>query len=101
MASLEHALACSGGFAVGKSYVINHQRLSGSGYCFSASLPPLCAVASVRAITALEESPHLFSKLQTNVQLVRDLFIKWVHPSLASLCCPMSPTSCAHTVFLV
>jgi serine palmitoyltransferase len=74
MASLENALASSGGFATGKSYVINHQRLSGSAYCFSASLPPLCAMASIRALSVLEENGHLFSKLKTNVKLTRELF---------------------------
>lgn len=39
-ANMENALASIGGFCCGRSFVIDHQRLSGQGYCFSASLPP-------------------------------------------------------------
>jgi serine palmitoyltransferase len=36
------ALATTGGFCMGSDLVVDHQRLSGSGYCFSASSPPFC-----------------------------------------------------------
>ncbi|CAI2347216.1 unnamed protein product [Caenorhabditis sp. 36 PRJEB53466] len=58
MASLENALASTGGFCVGRSYVVGHQRLSGLGYCFSASLPPLLATAASEAIAMIDEDPH-------------------------------------------
>uniref|UniRef100_A0A914PV91 Uncharacterized protein n=1 Tax=Panagrolaimus davidi TaxID=227884 RepID=A0A914PV91_9BILA len=50
MASLENALATTGGFCAGRSFVVGHQRLSGLGYCFSASLPPLLATAKMNLI---------------------------------------------------
>ena len=71
MASLENALATQGGFCSGKAYVINHQRLSGSGYCFSASLPPLCAVAGAKALEIIEKSPEIIAKLRENTILLR------------------------------
>merc|ERR1712151_925647 len=35
--SLEHAIASVGGFCAGHRALVEHQRLAGSGYCFSAS----------------------------------------------------------------
>lgn len=46
MISLENAVASTGGVCCGRSFLIGHQRLSGLGYCFSASLPPLLATAA-------------------------------------------------------
>nr|CAD2184726.1 unnamed protein product [Meloidogyne enterolobii] len=58
-ASLENAVATTGGFCAGRSFVIGHQRLSGLGYCFSASLPPLLTVAASEAINIIQEKPNL------------------------------------------
>ncbi|CCD65324.1 Serine palmitoyltransferase 1 [Caenorhabditis elegans] len=63
MASLENALASTGGFCVGRSYVVGHQRLSGLGYCFSASLPPLLATAASEAISIIDEEPSRVQKV--------------------------------------
>jgi serine palmitoyltransferase len=32
------------------------QRLSGQGYCFSASLPPLLAAAAIEGLNIMEEN---------------------------------------------
>lgn len=58
MVSLENAIATTGGFCCGRSYVVGHQRLSGLGYCFSASLPPLLAVAAKEALKIIDEEPE-------------------------------------------
>ena len=50
MASLETGAAGAGGFCTGTKFVIEHQRLSGLGYCFSASLPPMLAASSIQVI---------------------------------------------------
>ncbi|KAL7060749.1 hypothetical protein AAHC03_09653 [Spirometra sp. Aus1] len=52
--SLETALGLCGGFCAGTHFVVDHQRLSGQGYCFSASLPPLLAAAAENAIERLQ-----------------------------------------------
>jgi len=52
--SLEHAVAGVGGFCAGRKGLIDHQRLSGSGYCFSASCPPSACSGAVATITDLE-----------------------------------------------
>lgn len=33
------------------------KRLSGQGYCFSASLPPMLAAAAIEALNIMEEDP--------------------------------------------
>ncbi|CAF0775465.1 unnamed protein product [Adineta ricciae] len=53
--SLEYSVGSIGGFAVGSSFVVDHQRLSAQGYCFSASLPPLLAAAAIEALNIMEE----------------------------------------------
>lgn len=53
-ANLGNALASIGGFCCGREYVIDHQVLSAQGYCFSASLPPMLAVAASKALAILD-----------------------------------------------
>jgi serine palmitoyltransferase len=45
-----------GGFCVGSSFVVQHQVLSGQGYCFSASLPPLLAASAIEALNIIESN---------------------------------------------
>ena len=73
MVSMENALASVGGFCTGRASIIGHQRLSSLGYCFSASLPPLHAVAAMTAIDIIGSSPTLHTKLVSNVQQFRQL----------------------------
>lgn len=54
-AGIENALATQGGFVVGTKYVVDHQRLSGLGYCFSASLPPMLAASACEALSMMDE----------------------------------------------
>ncbi|XP_020832348.1 serine palmitoyltransferase 1 isoform X1 [Phascolarctos cinereus] len=63
-ANMENSLASIGGFCCGRSFVIDHQRLSGQGYCFSASLPPLLAAAAIEALNIMEENPDIFQVLR-------------------------------------
>ncbi|XP_058798364.1 serine palmitoyltransferase 1 [Phymastichus coffea] len=69
MGSLEWAVSSVGGFCVGSSFIIEHQRLSGLGYCFSASLPPLLTSAAITSLDIMENKPELFKKLQENCLL--------------------------------
>uniref|UniRef100_A0A8C4I4I8 Serine palmitoyltransferase 1 n=1 Tax=Dicentrarchus labrax TaxID=13489 RepID=A0A8C4I4I8_DICLA len=39
-------------------------RLSGQGYCFSASLPPMLAAAAIEALNIMEEDPDIFTVLR-------------------------------------
>ncbi|KAK9031519.1 hypothetical protein V6N11_032894 [Hibiscus sabdariffa] len=69
-AAMGHALATEGGFCTGSARVIDHQRLSSSGYVFSASLPPYLASAAITAIDVLEENPYLTLKLKENIAIL-------------------------------
>ena len=65
--TLEYSVGSIGGFAVGSSFVVDHQRLSAQGYCFSASLPPLLAAAAIEALNIMEEDhTRLFETLMEN-----------------------------------
>lgn len=64
MVSLENALCGYGGFCAGSSFVVDHQRLAGSGYCFSASLPPLQAACSLESLKLITQDVSLISKAQ-------------------------------------
>ena len=63
--ALDTTCGSMGGYCVGSAKVVDHQRLSGAGYCFSASSPPYTAAAATVAIHIIEKSPHL-------TQLIRD-----------------------------
>lgn len=61
--SLENAVGSIGGFSVGSTFIVDHQRLSGLGYCFSASAPPLLAQAAITALDHFEREPTMFQEL--------------------------------------
>jgi serine palmitoyltransferase len=52
--SLENALGSVGGMTVGNEEVVDHQRLSGAGYCFSASAPPFLSKVCLASVRRLE-----------------------------------------------
>lgn len=66
MGSLDWAIGSIGGFCVGTSFVIEHQRLSGLGYCFSASLPALLTSAAITSLDIMENHPEMFHTLKKN-----------------------------------
>ena len=72
-ASFETAVGSTGGFCAGKSYVVDHQRLSGLGYCFSASTPPMLVAASIKSLDLMEGSPDMFSHLREKAGKMRRL----------------------------
>lgn len=48
-------LASVGGVSLGSREVVDHQRLSGPGYCFSASAPPVFSTAALSALAVLQD----------------------------------------------
>ena len=61
--SMEHSLGSVGGFCAGPNWVVSHQRLSGSGYCFSASLPAFATCAAIAALDTIDREPQRLSAL--------------------------------------
>ena len=62
--SLEHSLGSVGGFCAGSAPIVSHQRLSGSGYCFSASLPAYATCAALSALKVIDTEPERLLKLR-------------------------------------
>ncbi|KFP54415.1 Serine palmitoyltransferase 1, partial [Cathartes aura] len=77
-ANMENSLASIGGFCCGRSFIIDHQRLSGQGYCFSASLPPLLAAAAIEALNIMEANPDIFQTLRAKCERI--------HKALQGIC---------------
>ena len=71
--SLCYSLGLSGGFCCSNDIAIDHQRLSGSSYVFSAALPPLFATAALKALERLEQKPEIFKNLQDNIALFHSI----------------------------
>ncbi|XP_047055335.1 long chain base biosynthesis protein 1a-like [Lolium rigidum] len=70
-AGMGNALATDGGFCTGSARVVDHQRLSSSGYVFSNSLAPYLATAAVSVVNYLEENSSVLSILRSNVALLQ------------------------------
>ena len=68
-----NSLASIGGFCAGDREIVDHQRLSGLGYCFSASLPPYLAVAASGALQQMQEHPELLRRLRERAATMRRL----------------------------
>lgn len=71
VASMSNSLASIGGFCVGDWEIVDHQRLSGLGYCYSASLPPYLATAASAALSKLAIDSGIRRKCQSNSKFLR------------------------------
>lgn len=73
-ASLEASVESVGGFCVGSHYIVEHQRLSGLGYCFSASQPPLLTQAAISALDIFEKDKKIFGQLNDAAEKIDSKF---------------------------
>ena len=64
--SLENSIGSIGGVCVGIEEVVDHQRLSGAGYCFSASAPPFLASAAIASLKRIRNNPALLESVRRN-----------------------------------
>ncbi|KAI6038663.1 serine palmitoyltransferase [Pisolithus marmoratus] len=69
--SVDNGLCSAGGFCAGSTIVTEHQRINGTSFVFSASMPPLLAVAGSEGISFLRNTPSALTTLQENVRAVR------------------------------
>lgn len=92
--SLEHATAGVGGFCAGKRGLVEHQRLAGAGYCFSASCPPAACSAAAAVIEDLSCSGvSRRASLQSSTQYLRQVLEAAIAESAAPLELASSPES--------
>jgi serine palmitoyltransferase len=75
-ASMGTSLATIGGFCAGAREMVDHQRLSGLGYCFSASLPPFLATAAIGALEHMQQHPESLQQVRQNAQTMRGMLQK-------------------------
>jgi len=73
--SLDTSFATVGGFCVASHTVVDHQRLSGAGYCFSASSPPYASSAGLATLALLQSQQGRSNliNLQSNSQKLNKL----------------------------
>lgn len=76
---MANTLGSSGGFVCGSKEIIEHQRLSGLAYTFSASLPAMLAVSAIESIKIMEQEPELLTLLKENTTLFYNTLIKNVN----------------------
>jgi serine palmitoyltransferase len=93
--SLEHAVAGVGGFCAGKRGLVDHQRLAGSGYCFSASCPPSACSAIAATIHELATPPCVERRQDLHRKTIRlhEALEKVVSGSKSMLKVVSSPSS--------
>ncbi|EDR09408.1 serine palmitoyltransferase [Laccaria bicolor S238N-H82] len=68
LGSVAIGLCSSGGFCAGSQNVVDHQRINGPSFVFSASMPALLAVSASEGINILRSTPSILTSLQENVQ---------------------------------
>jgi len=83
--AMDTSLASVGGLCVGARDVVDHQRLSGAGYCFSASSPPFLSAVGVAALDKLQQEPEHVLRLQQNAQLLGEGLAKIAGLSLGAI----------------
>lgn len=71
--NMDTSLATTGGFCTGSHEVVDHQRLSGAGYCFSASSPPYTCTAGTVALGLIDEHTDRCEQVRNNALLLREL----------------------------
>ncbi|TDL27943.1 serine palmitoyltransferase [Rickenella mellea] len=71
--SVANGLNSSGGFCAGSKVVVDHQRINGTSFVFSAAMPALLAVSASEGIRILQNSPQtgVLERLRENVRAVR------------------------------
>jgi len=81
MIAMDTALASVGGLCIGSREIVDHQRLSGAGYCFSAAAPPFLSAAAIAALYEMERN----TKLLTTVAMHSKLFLELLKDKVSVL----------------
>lgn len=93
--AMDTSLASIGGLCVGSREIVDHQRLSGAGYCFSAAAPPFLSAAACVSLEKMATTPSLLKNLHENAKYLRDGLSKLKHLALYST----DATPIIHLVF--
>jgi len=69
-------LASAGGFCAGSKIVVDHQRINGPSFVYSAAMPGLLAVSASEGINILRNTPSILETLQDNTRAARSILDK-------------------------
>jgi serine palmitoyltransferase len=73
LGSIANGLNAGGGFCAGSRNVVEHQRINGTSFVFSAALPAILAVSASEGINILRNTPSILSTLQENIHAIRTI----------------------------
>ena len=85
--SMANSLSAAGGFCAGPKEVVDHQRLSGQAFVFSASIPAMLTVCASEAIKILgtPQGESLLKALNENASVFRNVILtavpQWIEMS--------------------
>ncbi|KAI1316142.1 serine palmitoyltransferase component [Mortierella claussenii] len=87
--SMANTLSAAGGFCAGSKEVVEHQRLSGQAFVFSASIPAMLAVCATEAIKILgtPQGAKLLKDLHDHSATFRNIILgapQWIELSSAA-----------------
>ena len=68
--SVANGLNSSGGFCAGSRIFVDHQRINGTSFVFSAAIRALLAVSASEGINILRIMPSILSTLQENMRAI-------------------------------
>ncbi|THH06253.1 hypothetical protein EW145_g4213 [Phellinidium pouzarii] len=69
--SMANTLSSAGGFCAASHVIVQHQRINGTSFVFSAAMPSLLAASASEGITALTNTPSIMTSLQENARVLR------------------------------
>ena len=70
--SVANGLNSSGGFCAGSHIVVDHQRINGTSFVFTAAVPALLAISASEGINILRNTPSILSALHRAIRAVLD-----------------------------
>jgi len=89
--SIANGLASCGGFCAGSQVVVDHQRINGTSFVFSASMPALLTVSASEGISILRNQPSILAMLQENIRAVHSVLASIVGQLVLVPSHPASP----------
>ncbi|CAK7272093.1 serine palmitoyltransferase component [Sporothrix epigloea] len=69
--SLAGPLCAGGGFCAGEKDVVEHQRITGAAYTYSAALPALLATTASESISLLQSNPEIMQQCRENIKAMK------------------------------
>ncbi|KAF8314084.1 serine palmitoyltransferase [Clavulina sp. PMI_390] len=74
--AMSHSLNATGGFCAGSRVAVEHQRINGTAFVFSASMPIMLAMAASEGIAKLTTTPSILTDLHANIFAIRSVLDK-------------------------